>query len=85
VGCGSEFLADALKVMVKGRRVTLAGTPESNELGHDIVRRVRHANGVVAVRDRLSYPDDSPVIVVLGFWGRWAKRRPERGGSDEHD
>jgi hypothetical protein len=41
--------------------VTLEGKPETNELGHEIVRRVRHVPGVVAVRDRLSYPDDSPL------------------------
>ena len=36
--------------------MTLAGRPETNETGHEIVRRVRHVQGVVAVRDRLSYP-----------------------------
>jgi hypothetical protein len=41
--------------------VTLGGRPETNEIGHEIVRRVRH-QGVVAVRDRLSYPDAYPVV-----------------------
>lgn len=36
--------------------MTLAGRPESNETGHEIVRRVRPVEGVVAVRDRLDYP-----------------------------
>jgi osmotically-inducible protein OsmY len=35
--------------------VTLTGVPENNELGHQIVQRVRHIPGVVAVRDRLNY------------------------------
>ena len=35
--------------------VTLTGTPETDEVGHEIVQRVRHVQGVVAVRDRLSY------------------------------
>jgi hypothetical protein len=41
--------------------VTLAGRPETNETGHNIVRRVRHAEGVVAVRDpRLPAPRSDP-------------------------
>ena len=53
-----EFLVDPLlfDVSVKDGIVTLAGRPETNMLGHDIVRRVRHVQGVVAVRDRLDYP-----------------------------
>ena len=53
-----EFLADpmAFQVTVMDGIVTLAGRPETNETGHDIVRRVRHVPGVVAVRDRLDYP-----------------------------
>jgi len=53
-----EFLADppVFQVSVKDGIVTLAGRPETNMLGHDIVRRVRHVQGVVAVRDRLNYP-----------------------------
>jgi CBS domain-containing protein len=53
-----EFMADPLvfQVSVKDGIVTLAGRPETNMLGHDIVRRVRHVQGVVAVRDRLVYP-----------------------------
>ena len=46
----------AFQVTVKDGVVTLAGRPETNETGHDIVRLVRHVQGVVAVRDRLSYP-----------------------------
>jgi len=44
------------KVTVKDGVVTLEGTPGSPVLGHEIVRRIRHVQGVVAVRDRLSYP-----------------------------
>ena len=52
------FLANpsAFQVTVKDGIVTLAGRPETNETGHDIVRLVRHVQGVVAVRDRLNYP-----------------------------
>ena len=36
--------------------MTLAGAAETSEFGHEIVHRVRHVQGVVAVRDRLDYP-----------------------------
>ena len=53
-----EFLVDpsAFQVTVMDGIVTLAGRPETNQTGHNIVRRVRHVPGVVAVRDRLDYP-----------------------------
>jgi len=53
-----EFLTDPLifSVTVKDGIVTLAGRPETSDTGHEIVRRVRHLQGVVAVRDRLDYP-----------------------------
>jgi len=47
--------------------VTLQGKPETAALGHEIVRKVRHVPGVVAVRDRLSYPDESPVVAAPLF------------------
>ena len=37
--------------------VTLEGVPGSAVLGANIVNQVRHLEGVVAVRDRFSYPD----------------------------
>jgi len=59
----SEVMRDELginpkdfKVRVKDGVVTLEGTPGTTVLGHEIVRRIRHVQGVVAVRDRLSYP-----------------------------
>jgi CBS domain-containing protein len=56
-----EFLADpaTFTVTVKDGIVTLEGTPESAGVGHDIVNAVRHLEGVVSVRDRLSYPASS--------------------------
>ncbi len=52
-----EFLVDpkAFDVKVSSGIVTLTGMPETNEVGHEIVAQVRHVQGVVAVRDRLSY------------------------------
>jgi CBS-domain-containing membrane protein len=53
-----EFLTDPqiFSVTVKDGIVTLIGRPETSETGHEIVRRIRHLQGVVAVRDRLDYP-----------------------------
>ena len=43
-------------VTVKDGIVTLEGMPERLEAGRDIVESAKHVEGVVAVRDRLSYP-----------------------------
>jgi CBS domain-containing protein len=51
---------DRFTVTVKNGIVTIEGTPETSRAGHDIIDAVRHMEGVVFVRDRLSYPDDSP-------------------------
>jgi CBS domain-containing protein len=45
-------------VIVKDGVVTLEGNPETVAIGHDLVARTRHVQGVVAVRDRLVYPVD---------------------------
>ena len=37
--------------------VTIEGAPETNLVGRDIIDAARHVEGVVAVRDRLSYPE----------------------------
>ena len=57
-----ESLADAgrFDVTVTDGVVTLAGRPRTCPQGHDIVRRARHVQGVVAVRDRLDYPPPGP-------------------------
>jgi CBS domain-containing protein len=54
----NEFRTDPARftVTVQDGIVTLEGTPQTTELGHDIVRCTRHVQGVVAVRDRLTYP-----------------------------
>lgn len=53
----AEFLAAprAFDVAVRDGIVTLTGVPETAEIGHEIVQRIRHVQGVVSVRDRLSY------------------------------
>ncbi len=54
-------------VTVQAGVVTLEGRPDTIALGHVIVRKVRHVQGVVAVRDRLSYPDACASIAGPGF------------------
>src|SRR5690242_20102099 len=43
-------------VIVKDGVVTLEGTPKTAAIGRDLLRRVRHVQGVVSVRDRFVYP-----------------------------
>jgi CBS domain-containing protein len=54
-----EFLTDPHRftVTVRDGVVTLEGEPDTVSLGHDLVRQVRHIQGVVGVRDRLTYPE----------------------------
>ena len=47
-------------VIVKDGVVTMEGTPETPAIGHDLVRRAWHVQGVVAVRDRFVYPAPVP-------------------------
>ena len=51
---------DAIGVAVLDGIVTLTGMADSSVAGHDITRRVRHIEGVVAVRDEMSYPPPGP-------------------------
>jgi CBS domain-containing protein len=36
--------------------VTVTGPPQSDQAGHGLIEAIRHIDGVVAVRDQLSYP-----------------------------
>ena len=57
-----EFLPSQFAVTVQDGVVTVAGSPETAALGHHIVHKVQHVQGVVAVRDHLSYPDVYPIV-----------------------
>jgi CBS domain-containing protein len=56
------FLCDPSRftVTVLDGIVTIEGTPETTRAGHDIIDAIRHMEGVVFVRDRLSYPPATP-------------------------
>ena len=58
----NQFLVapQALHVTVENGIVTLSGVPETSSVGHEIVEQARHVQGVVAVRNRLSYPPPEP-------------------------
>jgi len=51
---------DRFTVTVKDGIVTIEGIPESTAVGRDIIEAARHVEGVVAMRDRLSYLQDTP-------------------------
>jgi CBS-domain-containing membrane protein len=55
----SAFLTDPrlFDVTVRDGIVTIAGQPETSELGKQIAEAVRRLDGVVAVQDQLSYPE----------------------------
>ncbi len=48
---------DRFEVTVSNGVVTLGGHPETASRGRDIVAETWHVEGVVAVRDRLTYPE----------------------------
>jgi CBS-domain-containing membrane protein len=58
-----EFLIDPVADGV----VTVKGNPETAELGHSLLTRIRHVQGVVAVRDELAYPPPERKIAGLYF------------------
>lgn len=53
-------------VTVKDGIVTVEGMPETASVGHDMIEEVRHVEGVVTVRDRLSYPTVQRSVPVSG-------------------
>jgi CBS domain-containing protein len=55
-----QFDPGRFTVTVNDGIVTIEGTPETTPAGLDIIAAVRHMEGVVAVRDRLSYPSATP-------------------------
>jgi len=61
--------ADAVDVWVRDGVITLTGAVDTSETAQTIIRRVRYIEGVVAVRDRMSYPPPRPVSfdVVANF------------------
>jgi CBS domain-containing protein len=54
-------------VTVRAGVVTLEGNAQTVARGHVIVRKIRHVQGVVAVRDRLSYPDAGASVAGPGL------------------
>jgi CBS domain-containing protein len=59
---GEEILAECFvtdsrrpAVTVRDGIVTLTGRPETDQIGHELVAAIQHIDGVIAVRDQLSY------------------------------
>ena len=80
-----NFMVDpgSYQVTVKDGIVTLAGTPETDAAGREIIRAVRHLDGVVAVRDRLDYLSVPP-RAHLRAPGLTTTTHAQAGGRDEH-
>jgi len=64
-----EFLIDPalFTVTVADGVVTIQGTPETADLGGNLMNRIRHVSGVVAVRDELRWPPPERSIAGLYF------------------
>jgi len=64
-----DFLVDPalFTVTVADGVVTLKGAPETADLGHRLVTRIRHVQGVVAVCDELTYPPPERSVAGLYF------------------
>ena len=64
-----EFLIDPalFMVTVADGVVAIQGTPETAHLGRKLMNRIRHVQGVVAVRDELSYPPAERSIAGVYF------------------
>jgi len=64
-----EFLVDpaVFIVTVADGVVTITGAPETADLGHRIVDKIRHVQGVVAVQDNLTYPPAEASFAGLRF------------------
>jgi CBS domain-containing protein len=64
-----DFLVDPalFTVTVADGVVTVKGNPETADLGHRLVTRIRHVQGVVAVRDELAYPPPERSVAGLYF------------------
>jgi CBS domain-containing protein len=68
-GCDLLTHPGTISVAVRDGVVTFTGVPRPAEAGHAIVSRARHVDGVVAVRDRFTYPPAGPARfdVVASF------------------
>jgi CBS-domain-containing membrane protein len=64
-----DFLIDpaVFTVTVADGVVTIKGNPETADLGHNLVAKIRHVQGVVAVDDELAYPPPERSVAGLYF------------------
>jgi CBS-domain-containing membrane protein len=64
-----DFLIDpaVFIITVADGVVTIKGNPETADLGHNLVARIRRVQGVVAAADELSYPPPERSVAGLYF------------------
>jgi CBS domain-containing protein len=60
---------DSFDLTVRSGIVTIGGLVERRETALDLLARMRHAEGVVSVRDRLSYPAQAEADLVTAVTG----------------
>ena len=56
---------DAIDVTVSSGVVTISGQVESRDVARNLIGALRHAEGVVGVRSRLSYPPPDPAEGIV--------------------
>jgi len=61
--------SDSFDLTVRSGIVTIGGLVERRETALDLLARVRHAEGVVSVRDRLSYPAEAEADQEIAVTG----------------
>ncbi len=61
--------SDSFDLTVRSGIVTIGGLVDRRETALDLLARVRHAEGVVSVRDRLSYPAEAEVDQEIAVTG----------------
>ncbi len=76
-----SFLVDSRRfaVTVHDGIVTLTGRPETDQAGRDLVEVLRHIEGVIAVRDQLSYAGTTAMTHRQRPHARHQRARPGRG------
>ena len=68
---GGEFRLDpdAFEVSVTSGIVTISGLAERRVVASELIDAVRHLEGVVDVRDRISWPPEEPPTLAGGLLG----------------
>ena len=64
------FAPNQINVTVRSGVVTVSGQVESLAVARDLINALKHAEGVVGARSRLSYPPPDPSEGIVHLWPR---------------